>query len=70
MIEEAREKARRDESARMAWAKRTGIEQGIEQGIERIAKNLLQEEMPVARVAKLTGLSEGKISELQKTPKN
>ena len=74
MIEDAREKARRDKVAEIAWAKRTGVEQGIKQGLEkgleRVAKNMLQKQMPVSEVAELTGLSPEEVSELLDTPRS
>jgi predicted transposase/invertase (TIGR01784 family) len=67
--EEAREKARRDEYARIKLAKKQGLEQGLEkgleQGLEKAARGMLAEGIAENIVAKITGLSLEQIEELK-----
>jgi predicted transposase/invertase (TIGR01784 family) len=58
LLYEEREKARRDESARMRGA--------FERGINTVAKNLLQKKMPMDEIAEVTGLSREEIERLTK----
>ena len=51
-----------------------GIEQGIEKGIEQskeaIASNMLQANLPIEQISKLTGLAADKITALLKQGKS
>jgi predicted transposase/invertase (TIGR01784 family) len=64
-IYEARLKWLRDEDAALQKAHDKGIEQGIEQGIERIAINMLQDNEPLDKISRFTGLSEDVIIKLK-----
>jgi hypothetical protein len=69
---EARERARRDEASRIKTARRMGLEEGEARGIAKgetkerisIAKNLLGLSLPLADIAKATGLPLAKIKKL------
>ncbi len=72
---EASLKAYRDNIATLKTAKREGIEEGIEIGIKigdekvkqekiEIAKNCLEDGMSIAKISKLTGLTEDEIKNI------
>jgi predicted transposase/invertase (TIGR01784 family) len=81
ILHESREKARRDEQARVQDAEESGwkegleegLERGLEQGLERgreeaqrvIARNLLKLGISLAGIAEATGLSQAEILQLQ-----
>ena len=73
MLYESREKARRDEYARMEAAMEEGLERGQTEGItegkmeekEEIARNLLRINMPAEDIAKVTGLELSEIKLLK-----
>jgi predicted transposase/invertase (TIGR01784 family) len=60
MIAESREKALRDSVSRQAEAHRKGLREGRME----VARNLLQEKLPVELVARSTGLSAEEVQQL------
>lgn len=42
-----------------------GLEQGLEQGLEKVARNMLQSDLSIQKIAELTGLSENQIQTLK-----
>lgn len=74
LIAEEREKAMRDERARMEGAFKQGraqgvelgIKKGVEKGIYMTAKNLLSNKLPIDIIIKCTGLSTDDIEKLKK----
>jgi predicted transposase/invertase (TIGR01784 family) len=64
MIAESREKALRDYTSMQAEAHRKGLWEGERKGKLEVARNLLQEKLPVELVAKSTGLSVEEVSQL------
>ena len=83
LVEEAKEKARRDQAARERDSFNSGIEkgiergidQGIDQGIERgiekgkkeLVMNMIKNGMEVSLLSKFTGLSEEEINQLKES---
>ena len=69
MLEEAREKNRRDEYARRAYAlekgMRRGRREGREEGMKEVALNLLKENVDLNLIEKTTGLSKSEIKMLK-----
>ena len=70
LVEEAREKAWKDQMAREDDSFNRGIEQGktegIEQGKKELLMNMLKNEPNISLISKITGLSEEEISKLKK----
>jgi len=68
MIEEAREKQRRDEASRLRGAMQKGIEQGIEQGEKNAKINIIQNalvmNMNIDYIAKLVKLSVDEVRQI------
>jgi predicted transposase/invertase (TIGR01784 family) len=68
MLAEYEEMARRDEADRQKGAYSKGLlegeQKGRQEGVYSVAKNLLQEKMPVETVARLTGLSMEEVQRL------
>jgi predicted transposase/invertase (TIGR01784 family) len=76
MIADAREKARRDKVAEIAYGRNEGIAEGLARGIEKgLAKGKAEgkaeaaigmkaENIPIETIAKITGLSAQKIKAL------
>ena len=62
MLEEAREKNRRDEYARRAYA----LEKGMQKGMQKVALNLLKENIDISVIEKTTGLSKSEIKKLKR----
>jgi predicted transposase/invertase (TIGR01784 family) len=74
---EFREKARRDEAARMKYATQQGLKQGLQQGIQQglqqgaqqgiaqVARAALRNGMPIRDIAAITGLDEAAILALE-----
>ncbi|MCY4512570.1 MAG: Rpn family recombination-promoting nuclease/putative transposase [Bdellovibrionales bacterium] len=75
LVEEARDKAWKDQMAREDDSFNRGIKQGIEQGMEKgidkgkkeLIMSMLKKGMEVSLLSKFTGLSEEEISKLQKS---
>ena len=61
IIEEAREKARRDRVAERAYA----LEEGRQEGMKTAALNLLKENVDISIIEKTTGLSKAEIENLK-----
>ena len=55
----------RDRLNQLDYAMEKGMEKGREEGREEVARNLLKMSMPVADIAKATGLSEDQILALK-----
>ena len=70
IIEEAREKARRDRVAEIDYAldkgREEGREEGIQKGMKQVALNLLKENVDLNLIEKTTGLSKSEIKMLKK----
>jgi predicted transposase/invertase (TIGR01784 family) len=64
MIAESREKARMDMEAYRETGRREGLREGEQKGKLEVARNLLQEKLPVELVVKSTGLSLEKVKQL------
>ena len=75
LVEEAKEKARRDQAARERDSFNEGLDQGMEQGIEKgkiegkaeLIINMLQEKADISFIAKVTGFSKEEISKLEES---
>ena len=70
IIEEAREKARRDWVAMRDFAlekgRKEGREEGMEKGMKKVALNLLTENISISVIEKTTGLSKSEIKKLKR----
>lgn len=64
-VAELREKAIRDEQNGLRHAREEGIEQGIGKGVEKVAKKMIELNMPIQDIIKATGLTEKQILELK-----
>ena len=68
-VYEAREKYKRDEATRLHLAEKRGIEQGIDkgkqEGKQEDARRMLEEQLPVDLIQRVTGLSEEEIEGLR-----
>lgn len=77
LLNDAREKALRDEAARLDGAKQEGLKEGLKEGLEKglekgarkaqlkIARNMLRSDLPVETIAAYTGLSLAEIDALR-----
>ena len=65
LVEEAKEKARRDQAAR----ERDSFDNGMEKGIEKVVLNMLQEKADIYFISKITGLSEKEIRKFKELKK-
>ena len=63
-LAELREKAIRDEAAAMAGATRRGIEEGIKKEKIQIAKRMLEENIEIETIVRVTGLTKEEIKNL------
>ena len=78
MLEEAREKNRRDEYARRAYAlekglkkgiktgRKKGIEEGMQKGMQKVALNLLKENIDISIISETTGFSKSEIKKFKR----
>ena len=74
IIEEAREKARRDRVAEIDYALDKGREEGLEKGMQKgritgmkeVALNLLNKNIDISLISETTGLSKSEIKKLKK----
>ena len=64
IIEEAREKARRDRVAEIAYGKEEGRQEGLQKGKQEVALNLLKKNIDVNIIKEATGLSQAEIEKL------
>ena len=64
VLYEARLKYLRDQLSNIMGERRAGREEGIKEGIRSMAKKLLEDGMPIAKIRELTGLSEEAIKSL------
>ena len=71
LVEEAKEKARRDQAARERDSFNSGIERGMKQGIEKnqtdLVINMLKNGLNTSLISKITGLSEEEIIRLKRS---
>ena len=69
LVEEAREKAWKDQMARESDSFNRGVEEGMKQAMVKweqdLVLNMLKEKVDVSLISKITGLSEEKINELE-----
>ena len=65
IIEEAREKARRDRVAEIAFGEEKGLQKGMKQGVKQVALNLLKKNIDVNIIEKTTGLTKIEIEKLK-----
>jgi len=66
VVYEARMKELRDLLSNLQGERRLGREEGREEGVRLVAKNLLQQGMPIQEIVKATGLSTEIVRELEK----
>ena len=64
LVEEAREKAWKDQTAREDDSFNRGIEKGMEKGKKELVINMLKQGLDVPFISKVTGLSKEKIKKL------
>ena len=65
LVEEAKEKARRDQAARERDSFNEGLDQGMEQGKIELVMNMLENKLDISLISKITGFSKEEISELK-----
>ena len=79
LVEEAKEKARRDQAVRerdsfnsgmekgLEKGKAEGIQQGMEKGKTELVMNMLENKLDISLISKITGLSEKEIHQLKES---
>ena len=67
LVEEAKEKARRDQAAREQDSFDSGMESGMEKSKAELVMSMLENKLDISLISKITGLSEKEIRKLKKS---